>query len=71
MSDMSGSIDLDDISTSGGETDQEKAPSPDKEVVKERRPSPAKEVEPVQVWWNVKNCFCLWQKVWKSVCRLL
>lgn len=33
MSDMS-SIDLDEISTSGGETDQEKAPTPEKEVVK-------------------------------------
>lgn len=31
MSDMS-SIDLDEISTSGGETDQEKAPSPEKET---------------------------------------
>lgn len=49
MSDMSGSIDLDDISTSGGETDQEKAPSPDKEVSKERRPSPAKVVQPAKV----------------------
>ena len=33
MSDMS-SIDLDEISTSGAETDQEKAPTPEKELKK-------------------------------------
>ena len=32
MSDDS-SIDLDEVSTSGGETDQDKAPSPEKDVV--------------------------------------
>lgn len=46
MSDMS-SLDLDEVSTSGGETDQDKAPSPEKDVSPEKHVSPEKDVVPV------------------------
>lgn len=54
MSDMS-SIDLDEISTSGGETDQEKAPTPEKEVVKEKKKTSVVEEKKESVVIEKKN----------------